>query len=734
MVKFIDINTGNTFNGDAGYCHWFDGEQSVDLIYNKSICFVHDAPTCLIKMQSNPIFKLLDPSKIEDKFKNLNDVLDINDLYSDVTEGTQMVQLKGVRYMDRYVYMIYISASAEYEGEYIEYFHIDDESYLVGADFYNINESLYVNLSNNGVRIPTTITKAFYDTNVHEDKVDHILLNRKFKELLSNYWDVMANKGSYKSLYNSLNWFEYGNKLKLYELWKQFDVTNKEMYHIKKVDELVDHLYHSNCCYLKTTYISLGLDSKELETDDRGFVKYDNQSNPILKDIVYKWSKEDLILKMFLLGEFYKTFFTPIHVSLLYAAMEDLVFSDTIKIFSGAIVNRNDFVCNTKEIKCNISNGQKFGLSEVKTYYDSNAVFYTTTKMPGAIDDLTKYSYGWYDGIGAVVDVSLDIPLENGDEVKKSTLWLYNSENLSDVFVDYKILSSHIDFQLLLKLEGCYKMMMQFETFSGDIFTKSINLEVVDTKNVKLKLYKLKSNDKLISLDNLYNNSTINEFSTILQRGKKSELFSQNILKNNQSIKLNKLVVLNLVREGGRWELNEKLSNTMSPEEMKQLVRLINDELSGIDNYFMFIERNDTTICIGKKFGDVNFKLKSEYICGNTKVNIVKKNNYIFCPEFHENVEFPNDPKNINDYIVTDKDVLCIKPDINMGKLIEDPEWVFTNVSSGDVISIPGSVKEPFILPLNEKTLSNGYYNVTFNYRLGNTSKTLQLNSAFIKK
>ena len=41
------------------------------------------------------------------------------------------------------------------------------------------------------------------------------LLEKKFKELLVNYWDVIANKGSYKSLINSIKWFEYGDILKL---------------------------------------------------------------------------------------------------------------------------------------------------------------------------------------------------------------------------------------------------------------------------------------------------------------------------------------------------------------------------------------------------------------------------------------------------------------------------------------------------------------------------------------
>ena len=760
MIRFVDINTGNTFNGDAittnpqdsPYCHWFDNEQSIDLIHNKSICFVYDKSSCDVKLPINNIFKLLDPKKIEEQSRSLDDVLDINKLYAEEIDSKwQYVNLKGTRYRNVYVYIIYISASSPLEGEFIEKFYIDNNMYLVGADFYNLNESLYINLSNNGVRIPTTISKAFYDTNVHEDKADHILLNRKFKELLSNYWDILANKGSYKSLYNSLNWFEYGDKLKLYELWKQFDNGGREYYHIKNINELVDK-YQSDTPYLKTTYVALDLVSNELDKNDNEEVLYDDQTNPILNNISYKWAKNDLILKMFLVGEFYKTYFTPIHISLLFSTVSDLIFSDTIKVFNGGLINRNDIIIPQK-LECNIKHNQIFSLTEVETYFDQDILFSTnilnnqtdivgvTTNIPDNVVDLTNYVGQLYKGVGAVIDFSLLIPLKDGDQIKKSVLYLRIPEGDGYKWIkreNYKDLTNNVKFQILCQNEGKYKASMQFDTYCGEVFTKNIDFEVIDDRNIILQLYKLKPNEALINLENLRNNSSINNFINSRQILKNLPIYHQNVLtSNNSGIKYNKMIVLNLIKNGDKWKLNESLRNSIqfTNDIVNGLEGLINNSLKGLENYYMYFESNNTTICIGKNFGDIDFKINSEYIYKNiNKVNIIKNENYILCPEFHELVNFPENKNDIKSYIINNDDVLCVKPNLNISKLTQNPEWEFINVSNNEIIKLPGSIKEPFILPMDNPTLSNGYYNILFRYKLGNIEKEIQLNSAFIKR
>ena len=177
MLRFVDLNTGNVFDGSNPYIFWFDGEQSTNLIYTKSICFISNKRRISVELNS-PIFSLIDDSKINStQVESIYgfDYKDINLL------KTKSLTKQGLRYNDYYIYVIYIMGSAEQDGEYIENLIIDKETYRIGADFYLENESLYINLSNHGVEIPNKIQKSIYSTNVHEDKTDHITLNRKWK-------------------------------------------------------------------------------------------------------------------------------------------------------------------------------------------------------------------------------------------------------------------------------------------------------------------------------------------------------------------------------------------------------------------------------------------------------------------------------------------------------------------------------------------------------------------------
>ena len=233
MIKFIDLQTGNLFEGgynpnqfdenyDHPYIFWFEDQQSVNLLYTKKICFISDQSTHQINLDGGTIFTLLNPNINSTKI-NINEFqyIDIDDWK--VIDNSMILHGHPYKNSGYYIYMIYILGSAIQAGEYVCQCKIDDYIIKIGADFYNENENLYINLTNNGIEIPDCIQKAIYPSNIHEEKRDDILLNRKWKELLSNMWDIIANKGSYKSLYNSLKWFEYGDLVQLNEIWKRKD-------------------------------------------------------------------------------------------------------------------------------------------------------------------------------------------------------------------------------------------------------------------------------------------------------------------------------------------------------------------------------------------------------------------------------------------------------------------------------------------------------------------------------
>ena len=162
MVKFINLETGYTFNGDNPYVFWFDEGQSTDLIYTKPIGIYSDSNSLTVSIEENEVFSLVDPSMMNIE-ENINGFkyYDLNSIKCNTYTSS------GSIYNNGYVHVIYILASSNITGEFISTFSINGVDYNIGADFYNENESLYINLSNFGVEIPESIQKTIYSTNLY---------------------------------------------------------------------------------------------------------------------------------------------------------------------------------------------------------------------------------------------------------------------------------------------------------------------------------------------------------------------------------------------------------------------------------------------------------------------------------------------------------------------------------------------------------------------------------------
>lgn len=397
MIRFIDIANNNVFNGDKPYVFWMDKEQSVNVIYTKTICILSDQETINISIPSNDIFKLLDMSRLNsltDLHINGFDYKNIQQLYAnEITSIGVETDLSSETYPAMYVHMLYITGQSSEIGEFHENFIIDDNEYEIAADFYAENEALKINLANFGVEIPESIQTSIYDTNVHEEVKDNILLNRKYKELLLNYWSIVAGKGSYKSLIDSLNWFEYGDLVKLEEIWKhdEWNQTRLDREELNKIMTNDVRLSLSN--FIKTTYIGIYLALQEF-VKQNGVIQYDKLDNitltndqsteimegigvssdysgllgemtPKLKNKLFKWSVEEMSMKMYLLGAFYETYFMPIHLDLLHSTIEDIVFTNTIKCMYSSSIDRVDHVYNLEAFECSIKDGDSYTLHDV---------------------------------------------------------------------------------------------------------------------------------------------------------------------------------------------------------------------------------------------------------------------------------------------------------------------------------------------------------------------------------
>lgn len=717
MIKFIDIETGNLYNGLAPYIHWFPNQQSTGLIYTHKICFVSKFEQVSIDLDSQ-IFHIINSGALdENHYNNYSSIL-WDDRWGAYASTGKVVS------NDLYVHMLYISAQSENEGEYMTNITIfeEDEQYniKVGADFYSENESLYINLSNMGVELPSAIQSAIYDVNVYEGAKDNITLNRKMKELISNYWEVIANKGNYTSLLNSLKWFEWGEVLGLKELWKR-DEFGTLRYDVRDLCSLLEHKYNGSYeGFHKTTYLALYL-AMHIINDEM-----DYEGNPTLSDLVTKWSKEDLMLKMCLLGNFYETYFMPIHLDLIHATIENVVFTNTIKIVNGGICERQDYIYQTDSIKCNIKDEQVFTIGNVKCQSGPSTMFckkwngeteYNQMYIMGVEDvcefpdaseespipdtDLKSFYSQLYEGIGTIVNFECEVELEEGDFIVESKLVIGDKYS-----TDYTLNNTgKINFNILLQKIGRHQINIQFRTAGANIYNKQLHINVIDVTGMRLKVYKVRH---YAFTDDEKNRLSVNkyQFSRCSMNGKNNTPVVQYIYPSSNmtsGIALNNILVLR-----GDY---------------------VNDE--DLNNHY-YISKKDTTdqvytICVSKKY---RFKPESCAFYKKIKDNIYR-NDYGYFPEFHYLVELDGEIE--SDFHVYNTETIAVIPELPLGlEMIDEMDWEFTNITKNETYKFP-YISEPFVSSNNKQILPNGYYDILFRFRLGEEWHEMKFNSAFKK-
>lgn len=568
MIRFVDVNTGNVYNGSTPYVHWFEDKQSVGLNYDKRFIILSDKQDIDIQLNSE-VFYLVDTNKLLDE----NKVSKYDKEYYNLkTLKTTTLHSTGISYSEYFIHSFNIIAQGNYVGEITDYLYIDNERFILGADFYDENESLGINLTNFGSDISNEVQRAIYEKNIDEQKVDFVLMNRKFKELLNEYINIIGNKGSYKSLLNSLKWFEYGELTSIYEFWKRQE-PNKNYLTIKDLSSIAntrtEELLASNT---KSTFIGISCALNKIKTNNGEIVyenKYEelpntlqllNEPNPALKENILLWSKEDMSLKMTLLGNFFATYFMPIHLDLLFSTIEKTIYTDTIKLVSFPKIDRFDFVDYLDIFKCNID--KTYSLNNVETFTYPDTIFGfenekseninyrdehlevlgVETSLPNleGLSENEIFEYGkaynlqHYKGIGVIIPFKCELVLSNSDVLTKASIKVFRKYiNESERVFEESVLErerydikykkedgkAFVDFNLLMKNVGDYKVQLSFRRSDGFEYIKVFNYTVNDDSYQELKMYKLVPKDKSF-LDNF----AINEWLPETEDYKTSEI------------------------------------------------------------------------------------------------------------------------------------------------------------------------------------------------------------------
>lgn len=736
-MKFLNLNTGYSFDAlwtndqEKGYIFWFPNEQGIGITYSMPIAVITDNNSPLnIRIEDNDIFKLIELSEKTETIDCY--VFDGIPVYS--TEMQTVPQYVN----GKYVHIFNVACKSDNANEYICKININDNGYIrVGADFYGEHEPAYINLSNMGVEIPTTVQKAIYDANVHEDITDNILINRKFKELLSNYWSIIANKGSYKSLINALKWFEWENEIQLKEIYKHYE-ADKTMFIDKDLsttlNETIEDTFSS---FVKTTYISL---YSELYKETPS---YDSEQNPILEEIVFKWSLNDIKLKLALLAKFFGLYFLPIHISILHATVESKVFTNTIKVLHANDIKRVDQFAEFGYVECSINDLSTYHISNVKDTFKLPAdnINFEDMYLMSAIPPRTNMydrSVAYYAGPGVVIPITLTLTNRLPSEfVKQVIIDFINDDNEQIVHnlhnivecVDSKI---SMTFKFLAMQPKEYKLNFTFILSSSKILTKQVIFSIDDIDNVNINIYKIKAKDDIFGLtpEDFYDTSISKYFFRIQPNTDKIQYhyYTQYLpyLETNDynytGIKLNRTIVVD-IRDVTQDYIPMLIDRMTSQNYM--YIEHHKDNNPNLNGYITFISKHYFT---------------PEPI-GLSQFNVIK-NELVFYPQFHRLERIGGDT--IDDYTIKPYEALCCAVEISKngdssieefryGHLINSSEWSFFNNLTNETNSLHKDIssQQPFIAG-NSNVLKPGYYDITFKYSLkdGSTHE-YKLDSAF---
>lgn len=742
MMQFYDLTESGAkpYNPEIIWA----GPFSTGLYRYKSIYFTSSEQVYSCSIEGS-IMQFYDPS-----------TSDIKDLKNTITITGQELE------SGSYWFQLIIVCRADVEGEYITDLTIGDKTYQFGTEFWSENETLSINLANKGIEIPSLISKALYKTDIYDGE-DWVVLNRKFREILQNYMDLLGNKGSYKNLFNSLKWFEYGDLVKMKEVWK-YDTPDGIKYFEKEIssylnDEYKKLLFNS----AKTTYISFKSSKTELTNDGLVDTVYEKDffDDKEVKGLSCIWSENEMRLKMILLGNFFETYFIPVHLNIFQSVVDDVIISELINMswcgndcvhdecFSemGNFDLDWDGADSGSEDKSGLESDIKVHLDEVHVYAglpqdDPNGQLFENMTIMTKTDDYKDLEYipivachdmndsnapittlnlfagQFFNGIGCIATANFKFP--------ESVISGQLDTNLHGDIVTIKneIKSTdNFSIKFLFQRPGNFIMMFRFVGESKKVYTKLVRVEVEDNLVVGMEIKKLVAS-------NLKGEPTIDPFHTfdipnqyMFMRTKEPNYkYTDDVLSLNDAESC--YIQYLPIADGEDGDAPYLTTMHVIQYEDGYDVSKILDELSNIAWY-----RHSE--------GGHYIQFISKYRGNNIAIDIPKDVTYytkkIFFPELHKLVE-PVDT-------VSRKYPLVCIPVIRIdgtktvpySKFVDasQPAWEFFSWKRQEVITELNNIKEPFIAQTINSRIPKGYYTIKFRYKWGDEVKKVIKNTNF---
>jgi len=239
-----------------------------------------------------------------------------------------------------------------------------------------------INLDNLGYSIDLEEEKLFRDSDINEDLVDYRLLNRKRKEMLLEGKNIWPYIGTYKSLFNILDFFGYKD-IGVKEYFLNINENSEDFNKLKQItirgeDKYLNKISINNKIYKKTNL--LGLTFPIVKIGDN----VDEYGIPETKDS-FEFSIEEILIKLFGLKKFLKEKFLPLNTKIIDITGEGVYFTRF------GINNWNNW---NENYDISISERIEFNAPEL-LYIDFLNNPERSTKSPNPFKKLSNYTDRW---------------------------------------------------------------------------------------------------------------------------------------------------------------------------------------------------------------------------------------------------------------------------------------------------------------------------------------------------
>jgi hypothetical protein len=210
-------------------------------------------------------------------------------------------------------------------------------------------------LDNLGQKINYEEEFIFRDSDINEELIDYELLNRKRKEFILEHSNIIPYIGSYKALFNALNWLGYDD-LRIKEYWLNIDENSNNYKKYKPIDvpfalkqkgrDVRSEELLPSKIYKKTSLFGLYYDINRESGD------VDEFGIPIVEDS-FMFTNEEVLIKLYALKNYLKRKFLPLNARIIDIIGEGVYFEryrinswqDGTKIFKIEPTREAKFSC-----------------------------------------------------------------------------------------------------------------------------------------------------------------------------------------------------------------------------------------------------------------------------------------------------------------------------------------------------------------------------------------------------